>query len=329
MENIKKQCENREIRRLKYSISQIKNIFISKRLMNSFSNFVLCRDYDKEERTIILDEEPTNPIINNPFLETFYNTMIKNFKKEDLALLDYNMKTLDINYSSLIFENYSTHAKIKGLYNSEHNIIKVNKDYLDESIYHEFLHMASTFFTKDKIDHSGLSQTRVTKDNFINIGHILNEGYTEVLNKRYFQDESYTSVYPFESFISELIEEIIGKRKMEKMYLSANLNGFINELSKYDDKENIIDLLKSIDILYYELPNDLKYKNIYSIFNTIVNIAINETYSKETYDRERLINILNKIPTRIKTNDSEFYIDVQEMTNRAFDKKKEKILKKY
>ncbi|MBR1386733.1 MAG: hypothetical protein IJ568_07880 [Bacilli bacterium] len=326
MANIKEQCKNNEIRRLKYSFSQIRNFFISKKVINNFEKYILCRNYDKEEKIIKFYEENLNKIIKNPYLEHFYNIMINNFNKEDLVLLNYNIKTLVINYSSLKFESFNAHAKIKGIYNSEHNIIKISKDYIDESIYHEFLHMASSYFTKDRIDHSGLSQTRITKNDFINIGSTLNEGYTEVLNKRYFQDELYTSVYPFESFISELIEEIIGKRKMEKMYLSADLNGFINELSKYDDKENVIDLIKSLDILYCDLPNDLKYENLYSIFNTIVNIAVNESYNN---DREKLLRILNNIPKKVKTNDCEFNFDVQEMTNKAFDKKKERILKKY
>ena len=108
---------------------------------------------------------------------------------------------------------------------------------------------------------------------------------------------------------------------MEKMYLSADLNSLIEELSKYDDIEKVIDFIKSIDLLHLDIPKDFKYKNLTFLLNEIVILAINKTYSEEKLDRENLLKILNNIPTRIKTLEDEFTFDVQEMTNTAFEKR--------
>ena len=93
--------------------------------------------------------------------------------------------------------------------------------------------MASTIF-QDGIIYSGLSEQ--------NIGIGLNEGYTELLAKRYF-DKSNNNGYIFETQIAKLLELIIGQEKMESYYFNANLYGLIEELRKYNNFYSIDNLL--------------------------------------------------------------------------------------
>ena len=78
-----------------------------------------------------------------------------------------------------------------------------------------------------------------------------------MLTERYFGDiEDVRGSYEYEVFIAGKLEKIIGKSKMYKLYLGANLHELIEELQEYASYEEIINFISCLD-----------YTNIYTEFN--------------------------------------------------------------
>lgn len=131
-------------------------------------------------------------------------------------------------------------------YNTLTNNIKVNPQKYSLSIYHELFHLASTFKDKDKI-YSGFSQLQITT--LSKIGQGMNEGYTELLHKRYFPHASSDTAYQILVFFMKSLEEIIDQEKMEKLYSEANLKGLIAELETLMNQEEIMAFIRDMDVL--------------------------------------------------------------------------------
>ena len=103
-----------------------------------------------------------------------------------------------------------------------------------ETLYHELLHMASSYNHKEK-DVSGFLNEIKTTFSTIKIGSILNEGYTELLTKRYFKctDNEY---YKKEVILASRIEEFIGREEMEHAYFEGNLDYIIERFNEVLNK---------------------------------------------------------------------------------------------
>lgn len=137
-----------------------------------------------------------------------------------------------------------------GYYDIEYNDIIFKEDNYLASIYHELFHMASSV-SADNMYYSGFSQSSYVHT----FGDGLNEGYTQLLTERYFGEiESVCGSYKYEMFIASKLEEIIGKPKMYKLYLGANLYGLIEELKQYSSYEEIINFMTCLDYIerYYD-----------------------------------------------------------------------------
>lgn len=139
------------------------------------------------------------------------------------------------------------------------NLICLNYDALEDAIYHELLHMASSI-KHENMFYSGFYQ--INTDSLFNIGDGLNEGYTQLLTERYF--ESYCSKDELNSYyllkvLAQKIENIIGQEEMEKLYFKADLKKLINELSKYTNKSKIIQMLLNMDLLLLYQTSDYNY----------------------------------------------------------------------
>ena len=133
-------------------------------------------------------------------------------------------------------DEYDEHT---GKYYSDNNVLLVylpkTGEYelspeFRETLYHELLHMTSSYISKDK-DVSGFLTEIKTPFSKTKIGSLLNEGYTELLTKRYFKctDNEY---YKKEVLLASRIEEFIGREEMEKAYFEGNLNYIIE---RFDD----------------------------------------------------------------------------------------------
>ena len=199
-------------------------------------------------------------------------------------------------------------------YNNRDNIILVNllkekslspKRFSREktkSFSHELLHMSSTY-KKGILRLSGFSQN---VGDLLGVGHGLNEGYTELLNQRYFYPENDENtkdpiaIYPEEKIFAYGIERLVGRKTMEKLYFDADLDGLVAQISKYTDQQNAMDLIAKIDRYHNSTIPAQKSVLALEIKTEIANLnmkKLNEAYSnkkisKSTYELEHLRNAM-------------------------------------
>ena len=169
----------------------------------------------------------------------------------------------------------------------------------------------SSSIKKGKTVFSGFSQII----NYQCIGRSIDEGYAQLLTERYFGKEEGATIYPFETGIVKSIEQIVGKDKMTHLYFSANLNGLINELSKYNSKSAVIKFVNDLDFIfeYYYDNSDIlinKKKKIQESIND-VNIFLLLTYSN------KINNYMENDEEEVETLYEDFY---KELTSNDFYK---------
>lgn len=177
----------------------------------------------------------------------FAEVMIDSFSQKDLINLYNNLREVRIKIKNFYFYNKFIEPA-SGLYNALLNKIILNAENYDYSLYHELLHMASRII-KNGVTYVGFNQVSLTK----NIGFAINEGYTTLLSGRYFGQEIKND-YFFEATIVAELEKIVGQKKMESLYLNADLYGLITELKKYVSEEEIMDFISKTDFF-------MKYKS--------------------------------------------------------------------
>lgn len=189
-----------------------------------------------------IDIEKVYSLKFNEQLRYFTKGMTENFKEEDLQNFFNNINSLKIETikkKKSKFHNYYT----IGTYDTDINTVYITNETADIAIYHELFHMASTKMDDDNVTRTGFHY--INKHGNVGIG--INEGYTYLLSKRYFEDSKYG--YNYELVIAEKLEEIIDKEKMESLYLNANLYGLINELRQYEDEKEIMKFIYNIDFI--------------------------------------------------------------------------------
>lgn len=173
--------------------------------------------------------------------------------------------------------------------------IELFDDLIDESIYHEFLHMASHRRVDDDT-YQGFEQSR----NNVFIGNALNEGYTDLLTLRYFTNHGATSSgYALVIYLSSLIEFVVGKENMQKWYFESNLYALKNEMAKYLNNEEFIFLLNAMDYINKHCYSKLHYrkvkqvyKEVVSVLTKIILIKFYELYKNGTDDK--IIEVLEQ-----------------------------------
>ena len=104
-----------------------------------------------------------------------------------------------------------------------------------------------------------------------NMGKSLNEGYTTLLEKRYFSSINHVQErgYIIEEFISLMLEKIVGKEEMEKFYFSANLDVLINHLKQFSNEEDIYSFLTYFDKILVSINKKIKPKEAEYIYKFI------------------------------------------------------------
>lgn len=204
-------------------------------------------------------------------IQEFKDIFNNKFDENNALNLNRNLSTLKIEENSIadFFEN----SNVCGLYKPRKNkinlIMKNNKEYeeLKSTLNHELLHMASC----KNSEFDGLSQNVHGFFYKTTVGSSLDEGYTELLNQRYFTKVINNNVYKYERSFASGIEKIVGKEVMEKCYFQADLFNLIKNISFYNnDLNEITDLLVRMELFTKKKKTEseafdirLKIGNIY------------------------------------------------------------------
>ena len=166
----------------------------------------------------------------------FKEILKNNFSHENVKNFCSNYKWLKI-----IVVNSFKDYDCCGIYNYNRNILLVKNENIDDSMLHELFHLASSNLS---LKYKRIGFLLNYKDG--SIGYGLNEGYTELLSRRYSGGNS--DYYIMEQIIAEHLETIVGQEKMKSFYLNSNLYGLINELKKYYTVDEIEKFLITLDI---------------------------------------------------------------------------------
>ena len=178
----------------------------------------------------------------------FANVIIDKFPSVDLVNFYNNLNELKINPKKFGFQNLVLRSNTAATYEAKKNKIKVDKDDYISTIYHELFHMASATY-KNGIRYVGFRQSSL-KPGVVSLGKGINEGYTQLLTERYFGDiEEVKGTYEYEVHIVDKLEKIVGREKMESLYLNANLPGLLTELKNYATEDEITKFISGVDFL--------------------------------------------------------------------------------
>ena len=217
-------------------------------------------------------------------IESFLEVVMEKIPKENLINLYNNINkiiegkgndnTQDYNKTSLFdvvirAQSVKENPGASGIYSPLGNIISVEDSSNTHTIYHELFHLSSSIRAgkEDNTYFSGFAQTYYSyKEGLVKIGDGLNEGYTELLTKRYFPSENrVTSCYEIALYFASKVEELIGKDKMQSFYLNANLKGLIDSLKEYAGEKDIMEFITNTDFLLKHF-DDSKNKKFVSRF---------------------------------------------------------------
>ena len=155
-------------------------------------------------------------IINQ--VKKFCNVLGKLKPNNDYTNLWTNLLDLDVvvlcNFPDLDFS---------GAYDFTDNEINIDEECIHKAINHELFHLASS-----KRNEFKTGFLIFDKDNYYLTG--LNEGYTDLMAERYFDEEGY---YEIEKDIAYLLEKIVTNKEMENFYYKADPDSLITKLKKY------------------------------------------------------------------------------------------------
>ena len=213
----------------------------------------------------------------------FANVVIDSFSAEDLINFYNNINELKTKTRKFWLQNFILRSKTAGDYDPKKNEIRLEEYIVDRIIDHELFHMSSSKY-ENGIRYVGFSQNSL-KHGIGQIGEGINEGYTELLSQRYFfPDSRVTLNYEYLTSIAEKVEQIVGKEKMQSLYLNANLNGLINELKQYTSEEEIMKFISNTDFLMIHMEDrilQLFERNMISNCLKNVNKFLIVCYSKK------------------------------------------------
>ena len=246
-----------------------------------------------------IETNDINQILNNLSYPQELKDIIIKFKeyidKENLIICLQRLNGVQINYINILHDikkYLHNFVSNEGSYIPKDNTINIYKIFDKKSVLaHEFLHMASTG------DNQNSGFCTCLED--IWIGNGLDEGYTELLNKRIFKNKKISYSYNVE--IIELLELFFDNPKdMEYAYFHNNIYIVYQTFLKYGTKEEFFKLIQTLDNLietdipFYQRINKTKTKiKLYKILkrsndkNKILN-------AKKLLDKDPLITIIHK-----------------------------------
>ena len=302
-----------------YKLDKTKNILISFFKNNTIETIPRnVSDYMSEDlkQRLIIQEENITENLKEEFsyiIKNFKETLNQHGQKYNLFYL-YNLKNLKISqeyltklekFKKVIFNNQI----VLGEYDPILDIINLYDDNIN-TFNHEMLHLSSNnpFTTESGFrfigynnnnqiykDYKSLSkidkEEGLNNENFITIGRGLNEGYTDLLNIRYFNNPKPT--YKKLSKLAYMIEQFYEDPKdMEKDYFLGSFNNLLAELIKTMSKEEAIEIILGLDYINEHPDNIIVY---YKLINKMFNIYSNNSGNKDT---EKFLEIKNSNITK-------------------------------
>ena len=176
----------------------------------------------------------------NEVLFIFASDLLKNVKIENMRNFMKSAPFITIHQCPLK-EAETSNGRIKaGSYILESKEVEIYLDSNNTTLYHELLHAASSDFSYN------VSGFHIRLKAGESLGKGLNEGYTELLNKRFFHKKklAYTKLQK----LAELIELFYdNKDDMVTDYFNADAIGLIGKLLKSMSLEEAIDIIVDMD----------------------------------------------------------------------------------
>ena len=207
------------------------------------------------------------------FPSLYSNSFYKNISNLKIEYLDRNVK----NHLCVVLSSYDV----------SNNTILISDKTTNSSVFHELFHIASTKYDLGDV-YSGFSQINES----VSIGYGLTEGYTELLNQRYFGKSNTSHLsYSFEKNAASCIEKTINKDKMEYLYFDSDLLGLIENLSHYNTRGNVMKFLADLDFVNKYINcsnlNVLEEKLILKSMRSITDFLIVTYVSKLIYSLKK------------------------------------------
>lgn len=193
---------------------------------------------------LTISEEEKKEIVGKLFseaIEEFVTTVEKDSKDINLFFMYDNMRSLKVEQKKDFVEKYL--FGMAGYYLILKNKITISRN-SKKHLFHELFHVATTFRKKDTI-YCGFNQF----NSDFEIGTGINEGYTNLLVEHYFGLKN--NSYKNEVDLARRVEDIVGRENMKQYYFKADLQGLIDELSKYSSLDNALKLIQTIDYINY------------------------------------------------------------------------------
>ena len=276
----------------------------------AFSNLILKKD-KKYEKYLIHDfphvdkvpleerKKRVNSTKNKELL--FYIEKLEKFTDEENLKNAYrNLSTMDMKWQpcKIIYGSL-------GSYDAKKNQLKYA---LNDTLGYEFLNMCSTYYDVDSNEkQSGFSWQK----GFSLIGEGLNVGYTELLNARIYNGDIVEG-HEKEARIAEMMEFFFDDPKeMEHLYFNHNLVGFIEHMEHFQEREEVIKLIREIDQITFlsHLGNPLPTYEYIKI-----QLKLYDWFKEKNQDPKKLEEVEN-------------FLEEEKMVSFALKSKKTKLVK--
>ena len=268
-------------------------------------------------------ENDESKIRFSEFINMFDYVIRRNFPEE--VLNNYYDNISDFGIYCTLFQ-FGKDEKYAGRYDILGNIINIDisNERLLGSIYHELFHLASTNRFQSERLATGFKSYQFGRT----IGEKLNEGYTDLLANRYFENVGATIGYPIVMKYVSALEQVVGKEKMEAYYLTANPGALVNDLSVYDSIENIMFFINSLDYIHdlkgNHDDNEIRLKNVSTILIQwyVKKMVINGENLLDPFVKNKIRAYAWQLPSAVenpKDLKEVYYVDINQIIEEVIE----------
>ena len=216
----------------------------------------------------------------------FVNRLIENFSPDCLINLQRNLKNTKINTEFFynLYHGIDSSGHFKAREDGKINRVEVDSRPV---LFHELFHVATHRRISDSLEFDGFEQEEKREDGkWHSLGSALNEGYTELMTDRYFKKEKLKGLsYEYQVSVVRKIEQVIGRDKMEQLYLTSNPKGLFDALTMYISEVEAKILFFNNDRLLLNKPskkNAMSEEDVKKTLEEIDRILVNLFVTKET-----------------------------------------------